>query len=156
MDIPVCFTLLHIGCGITPPIYRALLQGVWYWCTRGTRWCVLCRTLDNTLTGFFLPYQVAPASPVSLWAARHSLSHADSTLKFCQGMLNPFAGWNVPPTSPKHGCLLKHPCSSSFSKYPTVPVPHIFVHTRTLLPRSCDAWKCAHSSQSLLLFADGG
>lgn len=138
MDIPVCFTLVHKGCGITPPIYSALLRGVWYWCTRGSRWCVLCRTLGNNLPRFALPYQIAPASLASSWAGRHCLSHADSTLKCCQGMLSHLLS---PTTSPKSGCLLKHPCLPSCSKNPAVPVPHIFVHAWTLLPRSCGAWK---------------
>lgn len=123
MDIPVCFTLVHKGCGITPPIYSALLWGVWYWCTRGSRWCVLCRTLGNNLPRFALPYQIAPASLASSWAGRHCLSHADSTLKCCQGMLSHLLS---PTTSPKRGCLLKHPCLPSSSKNPAVPVPHIF------------------------------
>lgn len=36
-------------------------------------------------------------------------------------MLNSFAEWNVPPTSPKRVCLLKYPCLPSSSHSPCAP-----------------------------------
>lgn len=157
------FALLpHKGCRIMPPVYSALLQGVWYWCTE-----VLGGTFFTALPGFSLPYQVAPASLVSSWAGRHSLRHADRTLKCCQGMLNSFAGWNVPPASHRHGfCWSTHVClpptKALQSLTPTFlfilepSCPEAVVSGSVLIPHSssslCTWWVahfCMHSGTKL-------
>lgn len=48
-------------------------------------------------------------------------------------------------------CLSTHACLPPA----TVQVPHMYVNTWTLLPRSFSSWKCSSPSQWLLLFAGG-